>query len=452
MGKVKVKRFLLLTLSVIMVIALLAGCAQPAPAAPAEPASGTGEAAESPKAPEDFTGEITFWHFNKDEAPNLIKAFNERYPNIKVNLQITSDTDLGYQNKVTAAIRARSGMPDVFVAENAFVKRFVNLPGGFADLSAAPYNAESMLSKMVPYTVDIGRSSDGKIRALSWQACPGGVGYKRDLAKKYLGTDDPKAIADMLTTPEKILDTARKLKEASGGKAKLFVGTEDLYKIYAGSRNQAWVENNKLVIDPKMLELVDLSKQLRDEDLEGGIRQWTPAWSAAVSDDIHMCYAIPTWGIQWIVAVNDQNNQDTGRWGIATPIPYYEGGTWIGISEQSKNKELAWEMVKFLSTDAGHLRAWAKQTGDFVSNTDIIEELTNDASFVNKTVNQNTYEVYGPMVDKINGNLITQYDDTARKNFQDVLQTYLEGAINKDEFVKQFKDIMRANLQDVTVE
>jgi len=291
------------------------------------------------------------------------------------------------------------------------------------------------------------------MRALSWQACPGGVGYKRDLAKKYLGTDDPDEISAMLSTPEKIVETARKVKEASKGKAKLFVGTEDLYKIYVGgARTQPWVKDNKFIIDPKMLEYIDIAKTMRDEGLEGGIRQWTPAWSAAVADDIHMCYAIPTWGIQWIVAVNDEKNAQAGRWAVATPMPYYEGGTWAGISQQSKNKELAWEFVKFLATDKEHLKAWAIKTGDFVNHIAVIEELKNDSSFVNKTVNQNTYEVYGPMVEKVNGNLITQYDDQMRKSFQDIMQTYLAGKITKEQFIQQFKEKVKSDLPDLIVE
>ncbi|SHJ66748.1 ABC-type glycerol-3-phosphate transport system, substrate-binding protein [Geosporobacter subterraneus DSM 17957] len=456
MKKMHLRKALALMMCVVFIASLFAGCSnqgsEPAANNPPQESPESG-VVPAEKKPEDFTGELTFWHFNKDEGPKLAEAFMGKYPNVKVNVQITSDTDLAYQNKVTSAIRAGSGMPDVLAAENAFVKRFVNLPGGFENLSAAPFNAEEYVDANIPYTVDIGRDNAGNMRALSWQACPGGVGYKRDLAKKYLGTDDPDEISAMLSTPEKIVETARKVKEASKGKAKLFVGTEDLYKIYVGgARTQPWVKDNKFIIDPKMLEYIDIAKTMRDEGLEGGIRQWTPAWSAAVADDIHMCYAIPTWGIQWIVAVNDEKNAQAGRWAVATPMPYYEGGTWAGISQQSKNKELAWEFVKFLATDKEHLKAWAIKTGDFVNHIAVIEELKNDSSFVNKTVNQNTYEVYGPMVEKVNGNLITQYDDQMRKSFQDIMQTYLAGKITKEQFIQQFKEKVKSDLPDLIVE
>ncbi|SNT20151.1 ABC-type glycerol-3-phosphate transport system, substrate-binding protein [Anaerovirgula multivorans] len=452
MKRMHLMRTITLLLCAILIMLSFTACSKPVESpAPAEtPQEEPQEATE--KTPEDFTGTLTFWHFNNDEGPKLAEAFMAKYPNVVVETQITADTDLAYQNKITSAIRAGSGMPDVFAAENAFVKRFVNLPGGYANISAAPYHAETLVGRNIPYTVDIGKDNSGNIKALSWQACPGGVGYKRDLALEYLGTDNPDEIAAMLSTPEKILETARNLKQASNGKVKLFVGTEDLYKIYVGSRTQPWVKDNKLMIDPKMMEFVDIAKTLREEGLEGGIRQWTPAWSAAVADDEHVAYAIPTWAIQWVVAVNAGDEAEAGRWGIATPIPYYEGGTWAGVSEQSQNKELAWEFVKFLATDADHLRDWAKATGDFVNHLDIVDELMNDSDFVNKTVDQNTYQVYGPMVDKIDGGLITQYDDQMRVAFLNIMQTYLAGNINKEEFLQEFKDQIQADITDLIIE
>ena len=92
-----------------------------------------------------------------------------------------------------------------FAAEAAFVKRLVNVDGGYEDLSQAPYNAEDLNDKLLPFTIDIGRSEDGKIRALSHQGTPSAIGYKRSLATEHLGTDDPDEIAKMFASKEKFL-------------------------------------------------------------------------------------------------------------------------------------------------------------------------------------------------------------------------------------------------------
>ncbi len=68
-------------------------------------------------------------------------------------------------------------IPDVYASEVAFVKRHVNISNGYEDLSAPPYNSEELKTQIAPYTIDIGRSDDGKIRALSHQAAVGAIGY-----------------------------------------------------------------------------------------------------------------------------------------------------------------------------------------------------------------------------------------------------------------------------------
>ena len=393
------------------------------------------------KKPEDFTGTLTLGHFNNDEAIKLTKAFKAAYPNVNVDLQVTADTNGAYQTLMTSALRSGKDFPDVFASESAFVKRFVNIANVYEDLSSAPYNAEELKSKLAPYTVDIGKSDDGKIRALSHQACVGALGYKRDMALKYLGTDDPEKIGEMFSTPDKIIGTGRRLKEASGGKAKIFPGIAELMRMYLGSRNYAWVEDKKLVIDPKMLEFVDLAKKLRDEDLEGGMDAWAPQWSAAIQDDIHFAWAIPTWGVPWIIDINQVYDQkEIGNWGLTKgPSAYSWGGTWFGIYKESKNKELAWEFIKFVTCNSEQSVAWAKSSGDFVSNLEAIDTLSKDKTMLNKTINQNPYEVFEPMIKDVNGSIMTQYDDTIENNFYYAMMEYLAYNITEDQMWELFK-------------
>ena len=54
---------------------------------------------------------------------------------------------------------------------------------------------EADLSNQYQYTKDIA-SVDGKLKAVSWQATPGLFAYRRSIAKKVLGTDDPEAVQE----------------------------------------------------------------------------------------------------------------------------------------------------------------------------------------------------------------------------------------------------------------
>jgi maltose-binding protein MalE len=443
-----------LVISGLMVASLLVGC-KPTEPAPTQPPANTQAPANTEKKPEDFTGKIVFGHFNNDEATPIAEAFKEKYKNVEVELQITADTNGAYQTLMTQALRTGTDVPDVYASENAFVKRFVNIQNGYEDLSAAPYNAEELKTKLVPYTIDIGRSDDGKIRALSHQAAVAAVGYKRDLAKQYLGTDDPAEIGKMFASGQKIVETGKELKSKSGGKAILFPGMAELMRMYLGARDSAWVENGKLVIDPKMEEFVKIAKELRDAGAEGGLEAWTDQWSAAIKDDVHFAYAIPTWGIPWIIDVNQEDSKkETGDWALAeAPAPYCWGGTWFGIYSGSQNKDLAWEFIKFLTLDEEQSEAWARKSGDFVSNLNVIEKMSNDSSYISKTINQNPYTFFAPMVGDINGAIITQHDDTITNAFQDAMLSYLAGTIKTEEDMwKQFKNQVRNDLNELTVE
>jgi ABC-type glycerol-3-phosphate transport system substrate-binding protein len=165
-----------------------------------------------------------------------------------------------------------------------------------------------------------------------------------------------------------------------------------------------------------------------------------------------MCWAIPTWGVQWIVAVNAKDQADKGRWGLATPIGYSEGGTWIGMSPQCKDKELAWEFIKFLTSNTDYLMKRAETSGDFFNNKQVIDAFSKKTDYINKTVNQNTYAVYGPLADKVNGSLFTQYDDQIKLAYQDLLATYLAGKIDKDTMIKKLKEKIKTDMPDIKVE
>lgn len=459
MNKQYIKKGVAVVLSLLMTASLLVGCKkdpdQPQPTDPVkteqpggEDNKGGGEKAK------DLSGKLIFAHFNNDEASALVDAFKAKYPNVEIEVQITDRANDAYVTTVTSDIRA-GNPPDVFAAEAADVKRLVNYEGGYEDLSDAPYNAEDLKTKLLPYTIEIGRSDDGKIRALSHQGTPAAIGYKRSLAREHLGTDDPAEIAEMFSSKDKILETAKKLGDAE---VNIFPTWQELMRIYLGARENPWVVDGKLVIDDKINEMIDLVKELRDSGYEGELNAWDPPWYAAIEDEENFAWAIPTWGLRWIIiagmADEDKNPMaSAGEWGLAhAPTPYYWGGTWYGIAKDSKNKDLAWEFIKFLTLDEEQCEAHARKTGDFTSNLAVIEKLANDDSFAHPLIGQNPYKFYLPLLDQIRPNLITRYDGTIEDAFQEAMKSYLAGTLTKDEMFQQFKDKVRSDIHDIEVD
>ena len=149
-------------------------------------ASGLSEDAES------YSGTIQVWSWTNDPEYQ-IAAFEKAYPNIKVEFtQIGTD----YDTKMQTIVDNETDGPDVFYSDVKNVKNYIESEA-WDNLSADPYNADT--SDMVPYCVELASDTDGNLRALTYQATPGGFWYKRDLALEYLGTDDPAEISGMLS-------------------------------------------------------------------------------------------------------------------------------------------------------------------------------------------------------------------------------------------------------------
>ncbi|MDP4181362.1 MAG: extracellular solute-binding protein [Bacillota bacterium] len=454
----KLKNLLAVSVCISMMSGALAACDMPQndqqPSSP--PASDTNSKVDSPdgssndqKSPSSYKGEINFWHFNSSEGPKIVEAFNKVYPNVKVNLSIISDRDSQYMNKLSAALRSGVGVPDVFSAESAFVKRLVEMPDAYADITK---RASDITKNMIPYTVQVGTDKNGVLRALSHQAAAGAIAYKKAAAKQYLGTDDPSVIADMLSSEEKMLQTAKTLKEKSNGKVSLFPSWEEPKKMYLGSRSQGWVVDNKLTLDKKVTDFIDFAKTLRDNKYEAALDQFTPGWSSAVAaEDKAMVWACPTWGVPWIIGSNDKKAADGGRWGIARPpFNYFWGGTWFGVYGKSEKQDLAWQFVKFFTSDKEEMKKWAIENQDFPNNLEVINGGAPEDS---KIVGTNLFKFYEPFVKDINGSILTPNDDIIEKAFDDVMRSYLAGKIKtKDELIKMFKEKVKTNIKDINAD
>ncbi len=400
----------------------------------------------------ELSSSITLWHYEPDAGKNLTKSLTTKFPNVNITLVLTPNTISAYQNKLTASFRAGSGLPDIFGVESAFLKNFINTDGLCENLDSAQYNASEITKNMIPYTVDVAKDNNGTLRGLTYMACPGGIGYKKDIAKKYLGTDNPDEIGKMLSSSDNILNTAKRMYDASNGKAKLFAGMDELYHSYSFAKSQPWIVNTKLIIDSKTTEYLDIQKVLESNKYSGRMRAWTAAWNWSIQDDINMCYAMPTWGVKDIIYDNDKN-KSSGRWAIAkAPYPYYWGGDWLSISASSNKKYTSWKMVKYLTSDKNQLRQWAYDTDDFINNVELIEELKSNNTFFNSTLNQNFYEVFEPLTKNINTKNITEFDDVLNKNWLDYSERYFCDKLTREKSIAAFKNGLDTYLPSVETE
>lgn len=404
-------------------------------------------------APAEMSGKLVIWSFT-NELGQMTELFTEKYPNVEVEFVEIPNQDEVYLNKVNQTLRSGSAVPDVFTGELSYVKQFIKA-GYFADLSAL--GAEAHADDMIQYALDLGRGPEGEIRAMSWQATPGALYYRRSIAREVIGSDDPAEVSKYTSSLEGFYKLGEMIKEKFNGEKSLIAGYGDMYHFMSSFRGP-WIQDNKLVIHDKMLEYMDMAKDMRDNGLENGAGTWTPPWFSSMADGSVMTYVLPTWGLHFVLKPGAEpeahrgEKDFTGDWGLAVPPgPYFSGGTWAGVSENSSNKALAWEFVKFITTNEDFLKTWATQTGDFLGNEKMVNEIKDD--FAEPFLGgQNHYQFFAGEASKIKVTNLGPYDFQIENAFNDAVSLYVAGEKTKAQAITDFKTAVLEILPDLNID
>ncbi len=416
---------LLLALTMLMALCACGQTAQPAPAetpAQAAPAPAENVEQEEPK----LSGTLEVWS-SGEELGRFVEGFNALYPDVTVNITIVPNAD--FIAKLSPTLSGGQGAPDIFTGESDYVKYLVE-SGYWADLKGE-FGAD--VSDTWEYVASVGTDSSGVLRALSWQASPGSIMYRRDMALEVLGTDEPEAVAAMLTSNQAMLDVAAKLAEKD---IKMFASWQDIMNMQFSNREQPWVVDGKLIIDPSMLEFMDMAKTITENDYDLGVDPWAPEWVAAVESTDTFCYVLPSWGYQFVVKPGASTT--VGQWAMCEgPAPYVKGGTWLGIYKDSPNKDLAWAFLEYCCLNAEAQKAYAAEYAEYVSLKSADAALA-EGEGEEVLAGQNPFAFYNDQMAKIPGDLMTGYDGTLNNAFLSATKEYANGNLSRDEAVAQF--------------
>jgi multiple sugar transport system substrate-binding protein len=391
------------------------------------------------------TGKLVIWSFT-DELANMTNnptwGFKATHPGIEVEYSQTPSDQ--FQAKIDPVLASGQGAPDVIALESAFVRKYVE-SGLLLDITDI-YNASK--DKLLAYPVEVG-SFNGKVYGMSWQACPGALFYRRSLAKKYLGTDDPKTVQTYFANFNKFLDTAKMLKEKSatmGSTCVVVSSLGDLRNSFLSARKDSWIVNNKLVIDPAMEQYMDICKTLHDNRWEGRVGQWSEGWFAGMKGELKdengkpvevFSYFLPTWGLHYVLKTNAPGT--SGDWAMCQgPSSYRWGGTWVGAYKGTKNVATAKEFIRYVTTDDGFLEAWAKETGDVVSNLNVINKIK-DTYTEPYLGGQNHYAEFAEMAKGVNGRLLQGSDEAIEAMFDEAVSAFVNSEKSKAQALADFR-------------
>ena len=485
-------RLLALLIVLSMLVAACGGAAEPTPAPAAEAPAAEAPAAEEPAAEAPAAEEpaaeapagaetLNLWSFT-NEIMTMATAYEGKNPGVDIKYTMIPMTNGEYQTKLKAAL-GTADAPDVIALEAAFVKQFVE-SDMLADLGELLPVAEA--GKIYPFVLDVG-SNDGVTKAYAYQATPGALFYRRSLAKEYFGTDDPAEIQALLSDFDKYTEAAAVVKEKSGGDTYMVASSGDFQNPFFANREQPWVVDDTLVVDPMVEKYVETAKLFRDEGYEAQAQQWQEGWFAGMNDSLVdaegnpkkvFSYFLPTWGLPYVLAPNaksaDGSSDTSGDWGVITgPLPYQWGGTWLGVLKDSAKLDLAKKFIEFATLDQENLTNWAtgvytneylkaidptvpddqmQAPGDFVSSQVVVEKIIpsfDDSELSAFLAGQNSYGGFAEAAPSVNAKLMQGSDDAIQRALNDPINQYLSGAITEEEMWAMWKENLAIEFPDL---
>ncbi|MFD1173443.1 ABC transporter substrate-binding protein [Oceanobacillus picturae] len=399
-----------------------------------------------------------------DELQGPIDKFEELH-DVKVDLQIIPTEN--YTTTLRPALESGKGAPDVFTGEIVYLKDWLE-QDYWENLSADPYNVDSWEDDYMEYVWDLGKDPEDNVRAVSWQTTPGGIYYRRSIAKEVLGTDDPAEVGEMFSTMEGLMEVGEKMKEKN---YRLFPDEGSIQPYTNGQDPQPWVnEANELVMTEARLSYFDYAKELRDKQYTALAPAWSPAWyesfvgpisynvgwdeldDSAEAEDKTEVFAVslPTWALNSVLKVEAQ--ETAGDWAVTNgPTPYFQGGTWIGMYKDSENKDLAWEFIQMLVHDEEFLTEWVTETtGDVLSYIPVTSKISEgyEEEYLG---GQNHYEFFLEEANKIDASTITKYDQQIGDLFGTEVGNYVEGTVTKEEALEEFYNQVKNAFPDITI-
>lgn len=387
---------------------------------------------------EEFKSRLTDHYPGYEEVDGTTGTIGD----VTVKWNITPSDDNAYQNNLDEnllkqADAAADDKIDLFLLEADYALKYVDTDYtmNVADLGIT----EEDLAEQFQYTKDIVTDSNGNLKGVSWQGCPGLLIYRRDIAKDVLGTDDPEEVQKSLADWDTFLETAGKMQEKGYA---MTSSVNDTYRVFSNNVTSKWVEDGKINIDDNLMKWVETSKAMVDAGETGTSELWSDDWSKGFYTDSNVfCYFGPAWFYDFSMAGDTEGSVgNAGGWAVTEgPQGFYWGGTWIAGAAGTDNPTLVKDIMLNMTANSEIMTEIAKADGDFVNNKSAMEALSTDDSFGDAILGgQNPIGKFLAGIDSIDLSNLSAYDQGCNEEFQNAMKNYFEGNASLEEATDLF--------------
>lgn len=455
------KKWLALALAVVMVLGSLTACGTESGK---ENDSNNGTASnnnasntESVEKVADGGGKVLNIYVWNDEFQTRVKEYYPGYDqktdmigDVKVNWIMNANEDNVYQNKLDAALKKQDSASaddkvDMFLIEADYAEKYTKTDYTLDVRSLGITDADT--GDQYQYTKDAVSDDNGVVKALSWQACPGGYIYRRSIAKDVLGTDDPEEVQKAVADWETFEETAAKAKEKG---YYMLSGYDDAYRVFSNNVSAKWVtEDKKIVMDDNIKAWIDQTKKFTDEGYNEKSTLWDKTWVAGMGKKGKvMGYFMPSWGISFTMAENsmddkkgkqEKGNGAYGDYGLVVgPQSFNWGGTWLCACKGTDNADLVSKIMKTMTCDKEVLTKICEDKQDFINNKSANADMIKDNVKSSFLGGQCMVKILAEAADKIDMSKISSYDQGLNEELRAAMKDYFAGTVDYDTALANF--------------
>ena len=455
------RKFLSLVLASAMSVTMLAGCGNKAND------GGAGNSSQK-------EGKIINIYSWNDEFRQRLEAV---YPQVEstskdgtvtklkdgceIHWVINPNQDGVYQQKLDEALGRQADASaddkvDIFLSETDYVFKYTDKDADVAmPLKNLGIDTYKEFADQYDFTKTTASDSEGVMRGSTWQCCPGVLVYRRDIAKKVFGTDDPEKIG------EKVKDWDTLKKSAEQLKAKgyyTFSSYADTFRLYGNSISKSWVtpsdsQDTTVDVDSKVMDWINDSKQWLDagyfdKTVKG---QWNDDWNKAMGSKSKVfAFLLPAWGIDFTLKPNWDGKE--GEWGVTNPPQEYNwGGSYIHAATGTDNTKHAKEIILALTANKDNLLKISEKYSDFTNTKSGMKEAAeNDGKYASKFLGgQNPFKYFAPVAENIKIAQLSAYDQGCVELIQNSFSDYFQGKVTYDKAKKNFETAIKERYADV---
>jgi multiple sugar transport system substrate-binding protein len=401
--------------------------------------------------PTDLKGEIVVWDWDEAFLETMVPEFNKHFPNIKVKYTVVNNND--YMQKLQSGIASGSEVPDVILGEIGYRGQLFDLDI-LDNLEQPPYNFSR--EELLDYLPPLLSNTKGELVGVDQSITPAGLAYRRDLAKQYLGTDDPDELSAMLTSWDVFIDKGREVLEKSGGAVTMIASFDDAYRVLKGQTERPYIDGTTINLTERMQGPFEILFRMRDTGIIGKYEGYTPGWNASFAKGDNIFYPLAPWSAKWNIQANDPDG--IGRWGLI-PAPeggFTYGGTSIGVYKNSKNKEAAWAYIYFCYISSEGMEVNYHKLGNlpgvksfYEKHRDWLEAGTELDKYFGQNLSLTFYE---KIVPEVAGNTQTKYDSIVQTVFNSLFPLWMKDTgIDMNQALEKFKEEIKKQAPEVTV-